>query len=323
MARTSIDATGWLIEQRDGPVVRRYLAQAAWEKAARRIPMTANTVRIPRIDDMTVSVIPKGPAYPEDNTVADTVAISPAKIGAVVRLAEEDSDDLSLGDFLNIKKESAGSSTAKLFDNAAIGTNAAANGTTVPFTSLYRALTTADASTGYAANANHIQVTNAAGMSYDVVNALLGVVESSDYYDDSEITLIAHPRFRQVLRGIKDAQGRPIFLTDFINGSAIDRLLGLPLLWSNGARVSATATINSVGAAGAVGVKGTAGNPLLAAVLRPAAVFGDRKGFESVVIPGRDGLAGLTDEDILKVRSRKAAGVTMPSAHGIVELVTT
>jgi HK97 family phage major capsid protein len=41
-----------------------------------------------------------------------------------------------------------------------------------------------------------------------------------------------------VLRGIKDGQGRPLFLTDFVNGRRVDNLFGLPVVWSNGAKVS-------------------------------------------------------------------------------------
>lgn len=325
MARNSIDATGWLIEQRDSNVIKRFAAVSAWAEATRHVPMTANTVRIPRIDDMDVDVMAKGAAYGEDTSSADTIALSAAKFGKALRIAEEDTADDELANFLDLKKVSAASSFAKKFDNAAIGVNAVANGTTVPFTSLYKALTTADASTGYVANANVI-TSNAAGIAgslgYDVLSLLLAVVESSDYYDDSQVSFIAHPRFRQILRGIKDSTGQPMFLPDYVNGHTINRLFGIPLLFSNGAKVTSVATTAAVGALGAVGVKGTVGNPLIAAIVKPYAVTGDRTPFESVVIPGRDGLAGLTDEDILKVRTRKAAGVTMPSAHGIFELVT-
>jgi len=318
VARNSIDATGWLVEQRNSEVVKRFAAVSAWDAASRHIPMTANSVRIPRIDDMDVDVIAKGAAYGEDTSSADTVALTAAKFGKALRIAEEDTSDDLLADFLETKKQSAASSFAKKFDNAAIGVNAVQNGTTVPFTSLYKALTTADASTGYTANAN-VLTSNAP--TYDIISQLLGIVESSDYYDDSQLTLIAHPRFRQILRGIKDGQGRPIFLPDVINGRRIDTVLGIPLLYSNGAKVTAVATTQGVGAGVGAGVKGTTGNPLLAAVVKPYAVTGDRTPFESVVIPGRDGLAGLTDEDILKVRTRKAAGVTTPQAHAIFELI--
>lgn len=317
MARNDIDGTGWLVEQKDSDVVKKFAATSAWEQAARPINMTANTVEIPRIEDMDVDVIPKGGAYGEDASDADTITISAKKFGKALRIAEEDVDDDKLADYLDLKKQSAASSFAKKFDNAAIGTSAASNGTTIPFTSLYRALTTADATTGYLANAN-VTTVETSDLDYDDINALLGLAEDSDYYDESAVTAIAHPSFRRRLRGIKDSTGRPIFLNDVINGRQVSTVLGVPILWSNGAKVTATATtVPTVGS----GAKGTAGNPLFAIVNKPYAVVGNRTPFESVVIPGRDGLSALTDEDILKVRTRKAAGVTMPGAHAILEVI--
>lgn len=322
MARNDIDGTGWLVEQRDSAVVKAFAHTSAWEKATRRVDMTANTVRIPRIEDMDVDVIPKGSAYGEDASTADTVAIAAAKFGKALRIAEEDVDDDKLADYLDLKKISAASSFAKKFDNAAIGTSAADNNNTVPFTSLYRALTQADATTGYTANANVVTATvaqTAAAGLYGRISALLGVAEGSNFYDETAMSFLAHPSLKGLLRLVVDGQGRPIFYSDVNGQSVIDRLFGIPVFWTNGAVVTATAM--TVPTVAAPGVAGTAGNKLLGLVNRPYAVTGDRTPFESVLIPGRDGLAGLTDEDILKVRTRKAAGVTNPKAHAILEFI--
>jgi HK97 family phage major capsid protein len=322
VARNDIDGTGWLVENRDSAVVKAFAHTSAWEKATRHINMTANTVRIPRIEDMDVDVIPKGSAYGEDASTADTVAITSAKFGKALRIAEEDVDDDKLADFLDLKKQSAASSFAKKFDNAAIGTSAADNNTTVPFTSLYRALTQADASTGYTANANVVTATvaqTAAAGLYARISALLGVAEGSNFYDESQMSFIAHPSLKGLLRLVVDGQGRPIFYSDVNGQSVVDRLFGLQVYWSNGAVVTATAM--TVPTVAAPGVAGTAGNKILALINQPYAVTGDRTPFESVLIPGRDGLAGLTDEDILKVRTRKAAGVTNPKAHALLEFI--
>lgn len=317
MARNDIDATGWLVEDKDSTVVKAYTHTSAWEKVARPITMTANVVEIPRIEDMDVDVIPKGGAYGEETSDADVISIRARKFGKALRIAEEDVEDKKLADYLALKKASAGSSFAKKFDNAAIGVNAAENGTTVPFTSLYKALTTADTTTGYTANANHRGALVAA-FTYDALNELISLAEDSDYYDESQVSIVAHPTFRRLLRGLKDTQGRPLFLNDVVGGRSVNTILGLPIEWSNGAKVSATAQTK---VAGAGGVKGATGNPLLAVVNKAAAIVGNRKPFESVVIPGRDGTSALTDEDILKVRARKAAGVTMPQAHAVFELL--
>jgi HK97 family phage major capsid protein len=299
VARNDIDGTGWLVENRDSAVVKAFAHTSAWEKATRHINMTANTVRIPRIEDMDVDVIPKGSAYGEDASTADTVAITSAKFGKALRIAEEDVDDDKLADFLDLKKQSAASSFAKKFDNAAIGT-----------------------STGYTANANVVTATvaqTAAAGLYARISALLGVAEGSNFYDESQMSFIAHPSLKGLLRLVVDGQGRPIFYSDVNGQSVVDRLFGLQVYWSNGAVVTATAM--TVPTVAAPGVAGTAGNKILALINQPYAVTGDRTPFESVLIPGRDGLAGLTDEDILKVRTRKAAGVTNPKAHALLEFI--
>lgn len=318
MARNNIDGTGWLVEQRDSTVVQRFVRTSVIEDEFRTINMTSNTVRIPRIDDMDIDIIPKGSAYGEDTSSADTIAISASKFAKALRIAEEDVDDDKLADFLGEKKASAASSFAKKLDNAGIGVTAASGGpgSTVPFTSLYRTLSQADATTGYSAGTNLL---SGGAITYDLLNQLLAIVETSDYYDETSVVAVAHPAFRQVLRGLKDGQGRPLFLQDVVNGNAIDTILGRRIRYTVGAKTSAVAVTNNAGTGGA---KGAAGNPLFGFVNTQYAVVGKRSPLESVVIPGRDGLAGLTDEDILKVRARRAVGYTIPSAHSLFELTS-
>lgn len=313
MARNSIDGTGWLVEQRDSTLVKAYAHTSVVDSEFRPINMTANTVEIPRIEDMDVEFIAKGAAYPEDQSSADVVSITAAKIGGALRIAEEDVEDDKLANYLEEKKSSAGSSFAKKVDNAGIGVTAAKNGVVVPFTSLYRTLTTADASTGYVANANH---RGGASFDGDDISELLEIVESSEYYDDSDSVVIAHPSFRRVIRDLKDTTGRPLFVSDYVNGVRVDNVFNMRIRWTNGAKTSPTPQTVVAGAGGA---KGAAGNPLFAIVQRKLAVVGRRKSLESVVIPGRDGLSALTDEDILKVRARIAVGYTVPQAHAIFE----
>jgi HK97 family phage major capsid protein len=326
VARNVLDGTGWLIEQRDSTLAKTFRATSVVESEFRTINMTANTVRIPRIADMDVQVIPKGGAYPEDQSGADTVVFSAAKFGAALRIAEEDADDDQLANFIDEKKASAGSSFAKKVDNAALGTIAAPNGTTIPFNSLYRTLTTADASTSYSANANLATYTpavfDATGGTMTAFSDLLGRVEAGDYFNADDLVWIIHPSFRRRLRDLKDSTGRPLVIADFINGQRVERLFDIPLRYSTGAKTTAVATTNPGNTGGTGGVKGTAGNPLAFLVQKQLAVYGRRKNFESAYIPGRDGLSALTDEDILKVRARVGVGYTIPAAHAGLELVT-
>jgi HK97 family phage major capsid protein len=330
VARNVLDGTGWLIEQRDGALTRTFRATSVAQSEFRNINMTANTVRIPRVADMDVEVIAKGAAYPEDQSGADTVAFSAVKIGGALRIAEEDVEDDKLADFIEEKKGSAGSSFAKKVDNAAFGTTAASNGLTVPFTSLYRALTTADATTGYTANANLLTaVPTAIDTGAEVaglLSQLIGLIEGGDYFDEAGLVWVLHPSFRGRFRNAVDTTGRPLFFTDYVNGARVERLFDIPVRYTTGAKTTAVATTRPGGAAGATGgatgVKGAAGNPLAFLVQRDLAVYGNRKPFESVYIPGRDGTSALTDEDILKVRGRVGIGYTIPGAHAGLELVT-
>lgn len=320
MARNVLDGTGWLVEQRDSNVVKAFRRTSVVEAEFRTITMTANTVEIPRIEDMDVEFIAKGAAYPEDQSSADTMTISAKKIGGVLRIAEEDVEDDKLANYVDEKKTSAGSSFAKKVDNAALGTSAAASGVTVPFTSVYRALTTADATTGYTANANHVPMTVAQSADIDdYISTALGLLEDGDYFNEDDLVWVASPRFRKMIRDLKDTTGRRLFVNDIVNGRAVPRLFDIPLRFTRGATVTATPATNPTTG---TGVKGTAGNALLFLVQKNAAVFGRRKAFESVYIPGRDGLSALTDEDILKVRARIASGVTIPGAHAVIELVS-
>lgn len=320
MARNVLDGTGWLVEQRDSNVVKAFRRTSVVESEFRKITMTANTVEIPRVSDMTLAFVAKGAAYPEDQSSADVLSISAKKVAGALRIAEEDVDDDKLADYVDEKKTSAGSTYAKLIDNAALGTSAAINGVVVPYTSVYRALTTADATTGYTANDNHRSV-EVSDFGLDDVETLLGLLEDGDYYNEDDLVWIAAPTFKGKFRGtsFKDTTGRSMLYSDLTRGGKkIDYLLDIPIRYTRGARVTATPAANPTAASG---VKGTSGNPLLFLVQKDAAVFGRRKAFESVYIPGRDGTSALTDEDILKVRARIAAGVTIPGAHAVLELI--
>jgi len=319
MARNILDGTGWLVEQRSSALVKAYTRTSVVDSEFTPITMTANIMEVPRIADMDVSFIAKGAAYPEDESQGDLVTITARKIGAVLRIAEEDVEDDKLGDYVELKKQSAGSSFAKKFDNAALGVNAAPNGVVVPYLSAYRALTTADATTGYTANANHLSV-NAAGFTITALSDFLALVENGDFFDAENMVWIASPLFRSRLRNMVDGQGRPILLNDWITGRETQRLMDLPIRFTRGARVTTVPTTNP---SGALGVKGTAGNPLLFLVQKSAAIVGRRKAMESVYIPGRDGTSALTDEDLLKVRARIAAGLTTPVPHAVLELIAT
>jgi HK97 family phage major capsid protein len=139
--------------------------------------MRSYTKTIPRSGSVSVDVVPKGSAYGEDVGTTDEITIVARKFGKVIRLAEEDLED-ELVDILNEKKTAWGNAYAVTIDNACLATSAAANGTTVPFLSVYQAVRTADAAVGYTANANYVATAGTgATVTYDKLRQLVANFE--------------------------------------------------------------------------------------------------------------------------------------------------
>lgn len=315
MARNTMEA--WLRDEQGSDVIQRIEYNSVAESIFRSVPMNGATKTEPRMADMSVAVVAKGSAYGEDTAANDEVLLTAIKFGTALRIAEEDIDD-EIANIIEAKKLSWASNFGVLLDNAAIGTSAAANGTTVPFTSIYKAITTADAAVGYTANANYMSAV--AAVTYDNLSDLASKVEGSGYGAPGNI-YIAHPVFKGAIRKLKDDQGRPIFEPSPREGSP-DTLFGYPIHWSQGAVVSATASSTQAATLVGAGVKGTAGNPVIVFGNPDFALVGKRSGVESVVIDGRDGLSALTDETILKVRARRAFVLGNVKAFAALEVVT-
>jgi HK97 family phage major capsid protein len=295
-ARDNFDA--WIPEEFGSDVIVKVRQMSAVEAYGQRVPMATQTRSTPRSGGMSTSIVAKGGTYAEDQGVNDQVILNVQKFGQAVRIAEEDIDD-SLADIINTKMTDWATAYAKGLDNACLGVTAAKGTTSCAFDSLYYLLTQSDANTGYTANAN-ITLSGSGGTTYDLLNTTLGIVETGDYWDEGEALIIAHPTFKRKLRGVKDSSSRPIFQESSGGfpgggqGPSPDRLFGYPVHWSLGAKTSPAPTA----------VPG--GNPLLIVCNRNFLILGVRSGPESVFIDGRNGLAALTDESILKMRARRA-----------------
>lgn len=293
----------WIPEEDSSEVIQRVDQMSAVEALASPEPMSSNTKSIPRSAGVGVSVVDKGGAYSEDTSTNDDIVLTAKKLGKAIRIAEEDIDD-SLANILATKQKDWATSYAKLLDNATLAVSAAP-GTGVPFTSVYYQLTQADSGLGYGANDN---VTTAAsgGVSYDDLSTVLEDVEGGDYFDLSRMVVIAHPSYRGVLRRIKDNDLQPIFVRGQQgDAGSPDTLFDLPIRWSLGCRVSATAT------------DAPTGKPLLIVANADYLRLGRRSGPESIFIDGRDGLSALTDESILKMRARRAFALGHPKAAAV------
>lgn len=312
MARNTMEA--WLREEQDSQVIRKLNSTSVAESRLRSIPMSGTTKSEPRMEDMGVNVVAKGTAYTEDSGANDEVVLTARKFGRALRIAEEDIDD-EIADILANKKESWVSSFAVILDNAVFGVSAAENGTTVPFTSIYKSLHTTNSATGYTAGANVL--TTAGALAYDDLSDLASLVETGGFGGSDDV-FVAHPAIKGIIRKIKDNDGNPIFTPSPRAGDP-DTLFGYPILWSNGAVVTATAS-STQGAVAGGGAAGTAGNPLVLFGNPAFALVGKRSGPESVVIDGRDGVSSLTDETLLKMRARRAFVLGHEKAWAVLEI---
>lgn len=301
MARNTLEA--WIPEEYETSRVIQGINQiSAVEALASRITMGSDTKHVPRTAGMGVDVVAKGGAYGEDTSLNDEVLLTARKFGKAARIAEEDIDD-SVANVIEAKMVGWGKSYAKMIDNASLAVSAAENGTTIPFTSLYQLLNTTDATLSYTGGDNITTAASTGSPTYAEFSTAIGDVEGGDYFDPGNMVAIAHPAFRKSLRGVVDGQSRPIFNE---NGAGTpDTIFGVPVRWSLGARLSATAT------------SAPTGRPLMAFVNPELMLLGVRSGPESVFIDGRDGLSALTDESILKMRARRGWAYGHPNGAAI------
>lgn len=301
MARETFE--NWIPDEKGSKVLTEYASTSAVDQVATHEVMTSDVKQIPRDGGFTVGTVAKGSAYAESTATNDYVELTARKIGGADRIALEDLVDTTAGQgILTIKRQGAANALARSFDNAALGTTAVLNGTTVPYNSIYYLLTQNDAAVSYTANAN--LTLTAGALTYDDLNTALSQVETSTWTDPGSIVWIADPSFRALLRGLVDGDGRPLWQAagqSGIAGGNIDTLLGYPVRWSRGARKHATMS------------KAPSGNPLLLVgdaknlLVGDAALPGLPMGAMGTAVSREAGF--LTDEIVMKAAVRRAFGV--------------
>jgi HK97 family phage major capsid protein len=303
----------WIPEEYDSAVIQRVTQVSAVEAFGQPVPMGTQTKSVPRSAGVGVGMVSKGSAYSEDVSSNDEVVLRVQKFGKAIRIAEEDIDD-SLADVINTKQSDWATAYAKTFDNACLAVTAAKATSGCAFDSLYYLLTQTDSATSYTANANITQTaTGAPAITYANLSVAAGIYEEGDYFDESMSLVIAHPAYKRLLRGVLDTQNRPIFQEGSTGvpgggqGRTADTIFGYPAKWSIGAKTAPAPTSSPTG------------NPLLIFCNPMYLLRGIRSGPESVFIDGRNGLAALTDESILKMRARRAFAPGVEQAFSILE----
>lgn len=303
----------WIPVEYSPDVIQRVRQNSAVISYGQPVPMSTESRSTPRSGGVTFAGIAKGGNYGQDtSTTNDAVWLYAQKYGTAVPIAEEDLND-SLADIINTKTNDGATSFAKLYDNSCLGVTAAKASTSWQFDSAYYLLTQTNASTGYTANANITQTaTGAPAVTYANLRAPLAKIESGDYFDPGGVVVIAHPVFADVLRGVVDTQGRPIF-NESSNGTAgggqggVPTLFNHPLHWSLGCKTSATPTPTPTG------------NPLLYVVSSAYMLVGNREPLSVQEIDGNTGLGALSDTAYLKMRARKAFAVGHENAFAVLE----
>lgn len=297
----AINVDDWIPEEYTGAVITRVNQLSAVEALARREPMATDTKHVPRDAGSGVNAVSKSGSYTEDANGGDDVLLTARKIGRVYRIADEDVKDSNLVNVIATKQRAWATSYAKYIDNATLAVTGAESMPTIPFTSLYRSIRSNNSDTGYTADANIVR----GAATYANLSATLGLVETGDYWADGDMICIAHPAFRETLRGILDSQNRPIFVEGL--AGTPDTIFGHTVRWSLGAKTHPTATDTPTG------------NPIVVFGNREYMILGIRSGPESAIAGADSGAAFLTDEALVKMRARRGYATGHEKAFAIFE----
>jgi HK97 family phage major capsid protein len=316
MAASDVD--NWIPEEQGGPVIQKINRSSVVEVEARQEPMSTLTKKVPRDGDVGFEgATSKGVAIAEDDSDVDNVLLTARKLARIVRLNDEDVEDTSaVANVITQKQIGWARAYGVGFDNSTLAVTAAENGTTVPFTSLYKKLRTTDAAlpdgATYTADDNLVQsATGDVGIEYADLSDLFSIGESSDFWEESEMLVIAHPTFRGLFRGILDENSRPVFLENQSREGQgnYDMLWNTRVRWSTGARTSA------------VGTHRPTGHPLLFVGNRQMLIKGNRSGPEYAVAGPNSGAAFTVDQTLLKFRTRRGFAVGDPRAWACFEFL--
>jgi len=298
----------WIPVQTGDVAIQALIQASVTERIGRPEPMASDTKQVPRSGDFAVAGVGKGSAYGETSGTNDYVELIARKVGGAARIAEEDLMDSPV-DLLKTKRVDASRNMALFYDNATLATSAAANGTTILYTSVYNAVRTTDAAVGYTADDNYL----AGAVTYDNLSATLALVEDNKWFDESQLFVAASPAYKASFRGVKDDNNMPIFQQGTAGGD--DLLFGYPVQWTRGARVSATNSYQP------------AGNPLLVIGNRQLLINGQAKLSPFIATPNpgfalqraNTGIGFLTDEAVMKAAFRRGFNVGDSSAFAVFE----
>ncbi len=291
MAYTDLnEENGWIPEPSSSEVITEIQNISAVESVGRRIRMTAPTMRVPRFPSTGVDMVAEGANIPLLDPTPDFVTLYAQKWADRFAQTVEDSRD-SVADFFAEAKKQWFSDWAVEFDNASLGVTANQNGTTVPFTSVYNAATTAG---------NRVQT--AGEVTFEDINGAFSALEASRWSAARDLVVIAHPAMLGLIRNLKDADGNRMVQYPLDNGTPT--VFGHELRVSHGAMTSTAPTHTP------------SGNPLLIVGSRKHLMVGVLDGPEYAISPH---VQWTNDVLELKTRVRRAFEPATGEAFYVVE----
>lgn len=306
------DFSAWQPIIWDNQVINREVQESAIYATAREMPMVSNTYEIPRF---TNAMVGGGSQLTEDTNNGDTIAMYSYQYNGKETLDEAQMEDSPADEVQAVTFEWLNSFHMS-YDNACLGVSAARSGTATnyqPYNSVYYAVTHADADVGYVANTNYVK-TGSGGLTYDFANTALGLVENTKFWNPTNGVAYIHSSLKKAIRGIKDGQGRPIFVesaTGFPGGGTTPRyeLFGVPAYFTFGAQVSNDFTSFQ---------NGVAGNPLIVFANRRHVVRGPRIEPQAQFINANINIGAL--EHTVQFRARQGFCATVPQAYAVLEV---
>lgn len=234
--------SAWVPIDQDSVPDQRVVQVSAIQAAATPRQMNTNVVEVPRFLGADVG---GGSQLTEDTHDGDDVPMYAYQFNGKATFDQAESED-TVADEAEAYAYEWLNSFHISYDNASLGVSAARSSTVGdfrPYDSIYYRVRNNDNGAGYTADTNFSLVV-ASAWGYNSMSQGLGKVERGQFWTPSSGYAIAHPALRQALREVKDDNQRPI-LVELGNNTGIPgwigpTLMGYPLLWSHGARVSST-----------------------------------------------------------------------------------
>lgn len=303
----------WIPIEWDSDVIQRVQRESVVERYGYGVPMNTATKRVLRSAGMTITA---GTTYTDDASTNDFITLTARRFISKFTVDEDDlADAATVVDTIRIKGMDWAISYADAFDNACLATSGAENGSTVPFTSVYKALRTTNSATGYTADDNYLSwdddnvsfpASGGGNSLYEKLSTTFKKVETGAFWSQADQLVIAAPGWRDALRLCTDGQGRPIFMQG--TSGTPDTLFNAPIAWSRGAKVSSTMSATP------------GGNDLLIFCNRSYMKRGDRSQPASLVDQAR--AQDNTDDTAVKFRVRRGYQTAHEKAFSLLERIT-